>query len=351
MSFNNIFKNLFFATLFLIFLLPSILLSQEISLTVGNTTGHLGDKLVPLDIKFTNLTDTIAGIQIKFQIDRPDLIKFQQDLLQSNDTTYWQCNQYSGADCIDSTQVFANHSWDFIHVDSTEKFFYLFDTLSYIQPDWFTYTYSTSGLGYEVLLTSYGSTIDSNFILPSPSERLLVRLYLKVTDSLLYPFSDTTAKIYLQNDFIDHFSFSTPSGEAIGRNLVVTPDTSCYVCLQWVNTVCLGGWQRLPLSDGQPIDTSLCDSLLIYNDTVSAFDSTYWQLTNGSFTLTSCGYASGSYDISNLVALVNYMFTGGAELSLAEADYNCDCEIDISDLVGFVAYMFQGGAEPGCTTQ
>ena len=55
-------------------------------------------------------------------------------------------------------------------------------------------------------------------------------------------------------------------------------------------------------------------------------------------------------DISDLVYLVDYMFSGGpAPECLEEADMNADLAIDISDLVWLVDYMFTGGPAPlGC---
>lgn len=52
-------------------------------------------------------------------------------------------------------------------------------------------------------------------------------------------------------------------------------------------------------------------------------------------------------DISDLIYLVDYMFTGGpAPPCMAEADFDASQDIDISDLVGLVDYMFTGGVEP-----
>ncbi len=52
-------------------------------------------------------------------------------------------------------------------------------------------------------------------------------------------------------------------------------------------------------------------------------------------------------DISDLVYLVDYMFTGGEEPPcFEEADMNGDEVIDISDLVWLVDYMFTGGPQP-----
>ncbi len=52
-------------------------------------------------------------------------------------------------------------------------------------------------------------------------------------------------------------------------------------------------------------------------------------------------------DISDLVYLVDYMFTGGPEPPcFEEADVNCDGALDITDLVYLVDYMFTGGPPP-----
>ncbi|MDH3889548.1 MAG: hypothetical protein OEV49_00565 [candidate division Zixibacteria bacterium] len=52
-------------------------------------------------------------------------------------------------------------------------------------------------------------------------------------------------------------------------------------------------------------------------------------------------------DISDLVYLVDYMFTGGPQpCCFEDVDVNCDGSIDISDLVYVVDYMFTGGPQP-----
>jgi hypothetical protein len=59
------------------------------------------------------------------------------------------------------------------------------------------------------------------------------------------------------------------------------------------------------------------------------------------------GSADDNIDISDLVALVEYMFLGGSEPACPEeANIDGQDEIDISDLVALVAYMFQGGDPP-----
>jgi len=54
-------------------------------------------------------------------------------------------------------------------------------------------------------------------------------------------------------------------------------------------------------------------------------------------------------DISDVIALIDYMFTGGpAPVCFYEADLNPDwvVEINIADLIYLVDYLFQGGPPP-----
>jgi hypothetical protein len=63
-----------------------------------------------------------------------------------------------------------------------------------------------------------------------------------------------------------------------------------------------------------------------------------------------CGDADGfgSVDISDVVYLIGYIFSGGPEP--VSGDVNCDSIVDISDAVYLIAYIFSGGATPcvGC---
>jgi hypothetical protein len=66
-----------------------------------------------------------------------------------------------------------------------------------------------------------------------------------------------------------------------------------------------------------------------------------------------CGDANGDdvVDISDVVYLIAYIFSGGAAPDPLEAgDANCDEVVDISDVVYLIAYIFSGGQAPcaGC---
>jgi len=58
---------------------------------------------------------------------------------------------------------------------------------------------------------------------------------------------------------------------------------------------------------------------------------------------------SGAVDISDVVYVIAYIFSGGESPDPIEAgDANCDGSCDISDAVHLIAYIFSGGAPP-CT--
>ncbi len=59
---------------------------------------------------------------------------------------------------------------------------------------------------------------------------------------------------------------------------------------------------------------------------------------------------SGSIDISDIVALVDYSFNGGLEPQpiLLSGDFDCSNAVDISDIVDLVSYMFDGGDYSPC---
>ena len=56
---------------------------------------------------------------------------------------------------------------------------------------------------------------------------------------------------------------------------------------------------------------------------------------------------SGSVDVSDVVFLISYIFSGGLPpVPLAGGDANCSTEVDISDVVFLIGYIFNGGSAP-----
>jgi hypothetical protein len=56
---------------------------------------------------------------------------------------------------------------------------------------------------------------------------------------------------------------------------------------------------------------------------------------------------SGDVDISDVVFLITYIFSGGMPpVPLASGDANCSQGVDISDVVFLISYIFSGGKTP-----
>lgn len=143
-----------------------------------------------------------------------------------------------------------------------------------------------------------------------------------------------------------------------------------------VDTVYSSGWLRLQCLDAQNrkierrVDASTREIKLDLGDidsTESPGKLVFTALSGLSFSWDSwglhtrrttyspyvCGDASGdrSVDISDVVYLIAYIFSGGSEpVPLLAGDANCDGSVDISDVVYLIAYIFSGGLAPcaGC---
>ena len=56
---------------------------------------------------------------------------------------------------------------------------------------------------------------------------------------------------------------------------------------------------------------------------------------------------SSNVDISDVVFLISYIFSGGLPpIPLARGDVNCGSGVDISDAVFLISYIFNGGSAP-----
>jgi len=65
----------------------------------------------------------------------------------------------------------------------------------------------------------------------------------------------------------------------------------------------------------------------------------------------TCGDANsdGVVDISDVVYLIAYIFSGGpAPNPISYGNVNCDSGVDIADVVYMISYIFAGGVAP-CT--
>lgn len=133
-----------------------------------------------------------------------------------------------------------------------------------------------------------------------------------LSDDLGWAIIDTVAVFILGHDSADvAFQLSVPAGTPLGTQAAVTFEAQ-----------------------------SRSDSLV--NDQQQILATAVLQRGDVNF--------DGDIDLSDLIALVNYLFSGGpAPLPVLEAgDTNCDSGADLSDLVFFVNFLFSGGPGVPC---
>jgi len=143
-------------------------------------------------------------------------------------------------------------------------------------------------------------------------------------------------------------SFSNSAGQTIGCNYELEVDTTYGCCKTWNSnyTVCLEKWP----------DDHMCITERLR---CVSIDTTKLKLYDGSNTFNcvacQCGDANGdvSVDISDVVFLIAYIFSGGAApgaciYAKGQGDANGDGSVDISDCVYLIAYIFSGGQPPHC---
>ncbi len=272
----------------------------KIVIKVSDTTAPSGAQGSVLAVYMDNLVDTIAGYNIWLQLDRPDIMTFRTTL----DTVGTLCG---GWDVVQGTSI--------------------------------------SGTGNDlniVGIADYPGGPPKMGILPQQGG-LLIKAIVDVStvpDTL----TERTVNVIVQTDFKDHFGLSRPDGTSIPWVYVNQPDTNCFLCTGWIGDVCMS-WIRVTYGP--------CDSISIDTISVAVLDTANVKVYDGSLTILqippyTCGNTDGdpqgAIDISDLVYLVEYMFSGGPEPQpFISGDVNCDTAVDIGDLVAMVEYMFSSG--------
>jgi hypothetical protein len=119
-------------------------------------------------------------------------------------------------------------------------------------------------------------------------------------------------------------------------------------------------WQVIAAGGNRGTSTNFILSGTAGQTAVGKGTSTNFQINRGfwqSFVAScdDCGDANsdGSIDISDVVFLIAYIFSGGAapgdcRYPNGKGDANGDVMVDISDVVYLISYIFSGGSTPHC---
>jgi hypothetical protein len=181
-----------------------------------------------------------------------------------------------------------------------------------------------------------------------PYRKLTIDTHAPIIPTILDPVVDSVVDYQSQSY---QWTAVTKKGEGtpVTYELQVSQD-STFVSLQ-ISILDIASTSYLNVAPLTPEATHYCrvkatDALMNTN----GFSSAHRFHTMGSYI---CGDAdrSGAVDISDVVYLIAYIFSGGsAPVPLAAGDADCSNGVDISDVVYLISYIFSGGEAPcaGC---
>lgn len=165
--------------------------------------------------------------------------------------------------------------------------------------------------------------------------RLLARIWMQKTvpSFILDTLTERTSYVFIDGP---QTLFSDPNGDLLG---------------QYDSVVLLDSFHC--------VDTPTCDTVdtFSYWDTLFFFDTTAFVYLKGARTFgPSCMMgdinASGDINSADIIALVNYVFRGGAPpvCSPIAGDVTCSGSTDAADIIFLVGFVFKGGPAPpsGC---
>ena len=324
-----------------------------LEIVVGDTTTFPNRQNTSISVFMSNFSDSVAGVEIWLQFDRPDLILFQVHPDTIFDTTYWTCNTGFPPNCTDTTQIYdTTLGYDYILIKEIQVEAGNHDVSGTLMSSWESVSSrSLGGGGADLKIAAFADELGGPVVpgFAPQSNGLLIKLLADVLD-VPDTATERTVNIIISVVPLGNFSISDPEGNSIGIITVSVEDTTWWNCESIVGDSCVSYVQvPSPPADTFFLDTSLHASL----DTDRVF------IINGSVTVLVpppclCGDADGGGDVNigDAVYLILYIFANGqspmcsGSPNLYPGDANGSGDITIGDAIFLVKYIFANGEAP-----
>ena len=327
----------------------------QIVVSVGDALVNPGQHNVPITVSLSNFVDTVAGFNLWIRCTSPDIILFQTDIDTVIDTTYWECLQIVGEDCVDSAITSAEGNWDFFYVDTNEVSPGFIQTTGTLTANWDVMQAYSLGDGHDLNVAGYAD-YPGGEVKTGIGPQVGGVLFRMLADVYNIPDTATNRSVELQIEYhaLNHFNLARPNGTSIGIAYRQILDTNYWVCVQWAGDSCV----QYERTQGPPYDL-----MEINPDSVPYVDTTVVILNDGTIDVAqppqyTCGNIDGvepaTINIVDLTYLIQYLFANGPEpIPLEAGDINCDSGsgsgdglVNIIDLTAMVAYLFSAGTAP-----
>lgn len=267
-----------------------------------------------LPVYFDNYQDTVAGLEVWLQLDRPDIVRFTVDsgLIQR-----------SLPIIFDSAGTLCG-GWEYLAVVSLAE---------------------TGTDAKIVALANFQGGPVVPHMYPQTGG-VLVYPHMFSLNLPAAPAEFNRVLVHINDEFSDATSFSDPYGQLIGWNPAcdTVVDTAFFLCTAWDGDVCLS-WERVV---GPPADSIFVDTVV-----EGCLDTNLVVAVDGAVTMVMCGDVNGdgARNVTDLTTTVGWMFHGlpPEDVYIEVADVNgSGGTANVADLTYYVNYLFKGGSPLNC---
>jgi len=287
--------------------------SPIIVVSTDDLTALPGQQDVTIPVYLNNFGDSIGGLTLYLELDRPDIFEFEMTEDNSGpETVYWVT----------------------------------FDTTGTLLSGWgYLKAVSLGGTGYNAKIIAIAE--EARGLGLYDGDMPLIKLTCNVYD-IPDTTTERTAEIRFSRSLMQT-QFSDVWGEyLIGVIADTLIDTTCYNCTEWSlpDSICLY-WEPMPGVQG--------DSCVIDTSVTLRLDTSQVWLQDGSLTVLDdfvCGDLTGDdlVNILDVVAFIAFIYEGyqDPQMPVHYYDFDGSGALNMLDIVYLINYIYNGGPEPIC---